>query len=370
MGLEGELRVGLHLHDGRIDRVRIASTRPDVARAVLRGRTRAEIQSLVPRLFSICAVSQAAASDLACAAAAGEAPGADTLAQCSADVSAEAIRECAWRTLLDWPRSIGEQPAAGAVAAARSAATHRADATAAPDVGPESIAAAVFGVSAENWLALRTLSDLDRWIDAGTTAAARFIRRVRDDDATAVDSDARDVHPTALLDAAHDAAAIVGLHEAIDADPEFARHPLWRDAPAETGALARQRADPLVAKLDRRSTTRVPARFVARLRELALLLAGRKSARVGTRTTSAGHGIAWVENARGLLIHRVQLDGDRAPSYAIVAPTDWNFHPDGALASALLGGHVRDADVAQRLATRLVDSLDPCVTCRVELDDA
>jgi hypothetical protein len=369
MGLEGELRVGLHLQDGHIDRVRITSTRPDVARAVLQGRSRGQIQSLVPRLFSICAMSQAAASDLACAAAAGEAPSADTLARYSADVAAEAIRECAWRTLLDWPRSIDEQPAAGAVAAARRAAAFRAGRKAAPDVGPESIAAAVFGVGAEDWMALRTLSDLDRWIDAGSTAAARFIRRVRDDD-DAFGSNARDVHPPALLDAAHDADAIVGLHEVIDGDPEFARHPLWRDAPAETGALARQRADPLIAELDRRSSTCVPARFVARLQELALLLAGRTSARVGARTTSAGHGIAWAENARGLLIHRVQLDGGSATSYAIVAPTDWNFHPDGALASALVGAHVRDAAGAQQRASRLVDSLDPCVTCRVELDDA
>ena len=86
--------------------------------------------------------------------------------------------------------------------------------------------------------------------------------------------------------------------------------------------------------------------------------------------TSAGRGIAWVENARGLLIHRVQLDQGRAQGYAIVAPTDWNFHPDGALASALRGERAHDAEGARQRAARLVDSLDPCVTCRVEFDDA
>jgi len=367
MGLEGELRVGLQLNGGRIDRVRISSTRPDVAHTVLQGRSRAEIRSIVPRLFAICAVSQAAASDLACAAAAGESLGVDTLARRSADVAAEVVRECAWRTLLAWPRSIDEQPAAGAIAAARRAAAFGGDASAASD--PDTIAAAVFGVGAEDWLALRTPSDLDRWIDAGATAAARFMRRVRDDDAAAGVRD-RGVRATALLDAAHDAAAIEELDGAITGDLDFAHHPLWRGAPAETGALARQRDDPLIAELDRRSTTRVPARFVARLRELALLLAGQTWTQVGARATAPGSGVAWVENARGLLIHRVQLDRDRAQGYAIVAPTDWNFHPDGALASALRGEHVRDADAARRRASRLVDSLDPCVTCRVELDDA
>lgn len=369
MGLEGELRVGLHVSDGRIDRVRVTSTRPDVARTVLQGRSRAEIQSLVPRLFSICAVSQAAASDLACAAAAGEPLGGDTLARCSADVSAEVIRECAWRMLLDWPRSIDEQPAADAIAAARQAAAFRANGSAANDGAADAVAAAAFGIGAEDWLALRTLNDLDRWIDAGATAAARFIRRVRDDDADAGTGD-RAVRGTALLDAARDAAAIGVLDEAIEGHPDFAQHPLWRDAAAETGALARQRDDPLIAELERRSATRVPARFVARLRELAQLLAGRSQSLVGARTTSPGRGIAWVENARGLLIHRVQLDHDRALRYSIVAPTDWNFHPQGALASSLLGEPVRDVGAAQQHATRAVQSLDPCVACRVEVDDA
>jgi len=369
MGLEGELRVGLQLKGGRIHRVRIGSTRPDVARTVLQGRSRAEIQTIVPRLFSICAVSQAAASDLACAAAAGESPGADLLARCSSDVSAEVVRECAWRTLLDWPRSIDEQPAVAAVAAARGAAAYRAGAAAAPANEPETIAAAVFGVRADDWLALRTLIDLDRWIDAGATAAARFVRRVRDDDAAAGAGD-QSAHATTLLDAAHDAGALAQLHDAIDADPAFVHHPTWRGAPAETGALARQRDEPLIAGLERRSATRGPARFVARLRELALLLAGRTQALVGARATSPGRGIAWVENARGLLVHRVQMHGGRAQRYTIVAPTDWNFHPGGALPSALLGARTQGADGAQRLASRLVHSLDPCVACRVEFDHA
>jgi Ni,Fe-hydrogenase I large subunit len=56
--------------------------------------------------------------------------------------------------------------------------------------------------------------------------------------------------------------------------------------------------------------------------------------------------------------------------YRIVAPTEWNFHPQGALTQALLGVAVANADVALRLATRMVQSLDPCVEFRVELDHA
>jgi Ni,Fe-hydrogenase I large subunit len=90
---------------------------------------------------------------------------------------------------------------------------------------------------------------------------------------------------------------------------------------------------------------------------------------VEPRPPSSG-GIAWVENARGLLIHQVYLDQDRISSYRIVAPTEWNFHPTGALALALEGTHAGDLDAAKDRTTRLVHSLDPCVACHVEIDNA
>ena len=153
MALEGELRVGLRVGDGHIDRVRVASTRPDVARTLLQSRTRAEVSAAVPLLFSICGRSQSAANELACAAACDEAlPGA--LSRCAGAVAAETVRECAWRTLLDWPRWIGEQPADDAVAAARLSLAFRCQEAAAPDA--QAIAVAAFGMSGEEWLGLQS----------------------------------------------------------------------------------------------------------------------------------------------------------------------------------------------------------------------
>jgi Ni,Fe-hydrogenase I large subunit len=83
-----------------------------------------------------------------------------------------------------------------------------------------------------------------------------------------------------------------------------------------------------------------------------------------------GCGIAWVENARGLLLHLVHLDAGRISQYRIVAPTEWNFHPAGALQSALIGSPASDLTSIKKRAAQVVHSLDPCVTCRVEFDDA
>jgi coenzyme F420-reducing hydrogenase alpha subunit len=167
---------------------------------------------------------------------------------------------------------------------------------------------------------------------------------------------------------------LAAIAQAMTTDPDFASHPLWQDRPAETGALARWQHQPLIAALSRRSAGRMLPRYVARLLELAQLLAGRVGdaavPTVGALTLPDGGGIGWVVNARGLLVHQARLDGDRVTHYRIVAPTEWNFHPAGALVSALMGSPAHDLTSVKQQAARWVHSLDPCVACRVEIDDA
>jgi hypothetical protein len=273
-------------------------------------------------------------------------------------VAAEMLREGAWRTLLDWPASIGERPAESAVAAARASVTADAPGAAEPaEAVHDAVARAALGMPADDWLAMRSAAELAAWAEAGATAAARFIQRVRSDEAT------RGAQPgvarpgVALLSDPDHARWIGEVAQASLADLGFSRQPVWRGAPAETGALARLVGDPLVAAVAAQPGARVLARFVARLRELALLLAG-------------GSGVAWVETARGLLIHQAVVRGGRVDAYRIVAPTEWNFHPEGALAEELRDAPAADRMALKQRATQLVHSLDPCVACRVEFDDA
>ena len=66
-------------------------------------------------------------------------------------------------------------------------------------------------------------------------------------------------------------------------------------------------------------------------------------------TLPSGDGIAWVENARGLLIHRVRLTRRTSRHYGIVAPTEWNFHPRARWRRPLRGPAAADrANVEQR----------------------
>ena len=77
-------------------------------------------------------------------------------------------------------------------------------------------------------------------------------------------------------------------------------------------------------------------------------------------------GRALVETARGRLMHEVELDGERVADYRIVAPTEWNFHPEGALAKYLMGQPTCARGELESKIARLVTELDPCVPWELE----
>jgi len=73
--------------------------------------------------------------------------------------------------------------------------------------------------------------------------------------------------------------------------------------------------------------------------------------------------LAYTEMARGLLVHWTRLVPDRGAGtwrvedYRLLAPTDWNFHPNGALAR-----YLRKTPPAGHDTLRLlVAALDPCM---------
>jgi Ni,Fe-hydrogenase I large subunit len=82
----------------------------------------------------------------------------------------------------------------------------------------------------------------------------------------------------------------------------------------------------------------------------------------GALALGDGQAIAWTEMARGLLLHWVQLDPQgRVAAYQVVAPTEWNFHPQGTLGQALTQLAPQDSTSA----TLLGQAFDACVACQV-----
>lgn len=313
----GCVRLQVAIDGERVSRVSVASERPAVGQA-LRGRAADEAVRLVPLLFALCGHAQGRAAALALAAARGSL----WEAQLDPAVQREALREHLMRWLIDLPPLLGEVPL-------------RED-----------------FVAAANWLAKDRRDALAALLDKPRIRLLR--RRLNEmDDVTG---------PPSRLLPFLDAKASLSLWPQLDAG--FCRTPEWQGGAAETGAFARRATGNEVM------APAFSARWLARMDELFDWAAGKAEVGAGgTASAAAGgaaRGRALVETARGLLMHEIVLDGERIADYFIVAPTEWNFHPQGPLLDWLAGRAATDRTVLSAFTARAVAALDPCVRWELE----
>jgi uptake hydrogenase large subunit len=373
--LAGELTIDLTTRDGVVSAVEIVSTRPKLADRLLAGKPAEAAVALVPQLFSICGRAQGIAAELALQAARG-APADDPTAELMRThrIESEIAQEYLWRALLDWPQAVGAPTDAAALADLRRAfaADPAGTQAATRDVLRAVVEQGVLGGSAQAWFEHEHVPAFEIWIAQARTAAARLLGAVQREGARhgapAVPAD------VPLLPAFTDAAVLHPVAAALAADHHYAREPLFDARPAETGAIGRVQDHPLVAALSAAFGRSTLTRLAARLTELARIAAGiAPSAPLCGRLTIEGapnRGAGWVETARGVLLHLIDLDadGERVAAYRILAPTEWNFHPRGALLTGLVGAHVTGAAELRQRAGWLVQALDPCVAYNLRID--
>lgn len=199
------------------------------------------------------------------------------------------------------------------------------------------------------------------------------------------------------------AAALRTLADALLASPAMASQPCWQHACAETGAWTRLHLPGAPAGHS------LALRLGARLAEIARLVLpcqvgnarspangcnpsnpdrphhqigggphGAGWLAVGVLPLGPGRAIAWAETARGLLLHQVVLRGTGSAATVaccqVIAPTDWNFHPAGAVAQALAtlpatatatAVEPATAPAAHRKLKLLLAAYDACVPCHI-----
>ncbi len=227
----------------------------------------------------------------------------------------------------------------------------------------------VYGHAPEAWLALMEADGAVVWASGAPTLAARLLGELVTDASALGRSD------VALMPAPRRDALAACVVPALRETPHFAQAPRWNGAVVETGALARVRAHPFVAGFHARFGNAVPTRMAARLVELALLIGvlGDDAADDEDHpwsqafTLAAGEGLSAVQTARGLLLHFARVAGGQVTDYRIVAPTEWNFHPEGPLVRGLEALAANDEAALVRQARLAVQALDPCVACNVEV---
>jgi coenzyme F420-reducing hydrogenase alpha subunit len=387
VSVEGRLKIELTREGRRVGRVRISSTRPVQAARVFEGKTPDAVLQLLPLLYSICAVAQAQAAQTACERALGITPERGVQLARELLVCLETAREHLWRILIDWPSFVDEDSHTVLASSltkllpdSRNALfvdgrafglevkLHTADWALQDLAGTLDalLERTVFGCSAREWLTITNRTDLDDWSSRSGSIAARVLKRLQAngwENLGAVAPAFLPLLPDSRLDA---------RLAAPDGDI-FIAQPDWLGQPRETTPLARQQDFPLIRSLLAVGGAGLLARLAALLVELAGMPARVRALSGEMIATEAwepaafdggahsGVGLAQVEAARGRLVHRVELEHNGVRRYQILAPTEWNFHPAGAAAQGLMQLPAEDADVLHRLATLLINAVDPCV---------
>ncbi|MBL8324079.1 MAG: nickel-dependent hydrogenase large subunit [Rubrivivax sp.] len=384
-----------------------ASTRQEWAGRLLRGRAADEAPRLLPALYALCGGAHRLAARHAVAAASGEAASATEVDAQALQV--DTLREHLRRLWLDGPRLMLTGPA-GQGASAGPAASPGPPAPGSgemamtlarcPYLGNEAtlddaahcegrrwVEEHVFGTDPDEWLAAWRIDPAtvaQRWSTYGQATAslvpwpARWLAAVRQRLGALA-------QPPQPLRVAADPQALRTLATQLRSQSGFALAPTIGGRPAETGCWTRL-ADPLAwSTATARAHPYAPLwmRHAVRLADIAHLSGplGAHWLAQGALATGEREGLGWCEMARGLLVHWVRLgDHGAIADYRVLAPTEWNFHPQGAAARWLLEAAAAHAlagaevpagpsgaallDVAQVRA--FVAAYDPCVELRIE----
>ncbi len=347
----------------------LVSSRPHWIDQITRGQPAHAVAARLASLFNLCGQSHHLCAELALEAARGRpGPPSDLARQ---QLQIETLREHLRRIGLDWPLQLASDPETGATIQARSlralaacpmpwqASTH----PQAPVQGvADWLARECLGLPAAQWLA-QWDADPQAWLTTWSAQTPGWLPELLQACKTAADVAMAGAPALRVHTSEPELRALAG---ALLAAPANARQPQWREQCAETGTWTR---------LHLEHTQRLDSpwlRLGARLAEAIRLAQPEAAQHSGTQWLQAAslcvapnEGLAWVEMARGLLIHHVRLSDSsakaRVEAYHVIAPTEWNFHPRGAVAQALETLPPYAAPGVNRSILMLMTAFDPCV---------
>ena len=389
----GSILIDLYHHSGNATGVQIASSRPGAVAQVLIGKTPDQVLDTIPLLFTLCGNAQAYAALLASRAVLDMKIEPDVDSARNMLVQLETLREHAWRILLDWPVFVGLAQDKAALAALlkfdalfkRHLFRHgeafkldsRLDIDAAQltrliDELEALLDTSIFNGRLADFQAITGEAQLRDWLKQNDALPADLLNYLYRQDWAAVGQ-----NDIACLPELETGALNGQLQQ--ENLTTFSRAPHWQGRCFEATLLNRQLLLPLIAGLHSRYGNGLIVRIMGRLLEVAgmpsrlrQLLAQIKDGIALPANSAAGDGIglAQVQAARGLLIHRLELRQQRVYDYRIVAPTEWNFHPEGVIAQGLKQLQAESPNDLHRQAELLINAVDPCVQYTLNLTDS
>jgi len=355
----------LSVTTGRPRPFNLTSTRPDWAHQLVQGKPVSNVPGLLASLFNLCGQAHRLCAGLAIQAARGEPSSFSEEGRRL--LQTETLREHLRRITLDWPLQL----AASAESRARfQDAAHKAlrafppgtGLPAAPDALADWLSEHLLGGPPGEWLAHWEQAP-HAWMRRWCASTPAWLPELLEGAKGVADTPMPAPHVLRVHACPRELRLLA--HQ-LRSSPAFNRQPHWQGQCAETGPWGRLN-QPAPEQLG------TPwLRLGARLAELVRLSlpdapqrSGRHWLQAGSVCLGPGEGLGWVEMARGLLVHFIRLDGSgaeaRAQACRVLAPTEWNFHPQGAVAQVL---ETLPATLTAPLEHRiraLMTAFDPCM---------
>ncbi len=356
----GKLSLSLVWAGDAVRSTEIRSTRRLAAQLFV-GKAPAQVVQLASLLFSVCGQAQAAAAKCALQAASGDVSPIDEVMHKA--IACEAMQEHLWRLMLDWPKLLSlpqqELDFAKRHALLRKIAKGESEMYAFQQVLQQE----ELGITVASWDEFDSYAALQEWWRKTDSTLARVLQKL-----------AATVHTQQAQNLSRLVPAWT-VEEAIDAcagrwNNEFALRPDYLGEAMETGAWSYYADRPILADVWERSRSKPLTRLVARVIDLVAMASGSDEPRLDRGNAGVGTGVAVVRTARGLLMHHVRMVDTRVAEYVIVAPTEWNFHEDGAFVQDMRGLVEKDESELRLSAQISALSLDPCVAYEVEIHNA
>lgn len=381
---EGVIRIELSAETGK-GAVRIENSRALAITNGFIGRKPAEAAGHVPLVFPICRAAQAAACAEAIENALGIRASSRAKAVRALLVLGETAREHTLQVLRSWPHCLNAtEPAMASPSIKRLLFLDREVSDALQDANSIDSARldhavseltavlgeAVFGELPEEWLSRRDIEDLAFWARRNETLAQTiFEYLVQTGMASAGAAEIAPLPQIQPSDLQH-----VLLGENADT---FAARPQWDGLPRETTPLSRLINNSLIESIKDKHGYGLLARLTACLLELAKIpgqmsalaasLEQEQDEHAANGVRDHGAGVGFAEGARGRLAHAVEIADGVIRRYRVLAPAEWNFHPQGAAARGLADIAVSPPGRRAALARLFITAVDPCASYELSL---
>jgi len=392
MSLEGKVSISMLLTGHNVQQVVVKSQRPLLAQRLLAGMDAKSAPQKVGMVFNLCAKAQASASVFAVEQA-SQIEVTDHVCAIRAQlVRMELIREHLWRICLDWPKLRGgqedkmlmkqvllldkewqacldEDKQAFVIGGEVKTPLKSKVSSIAMKLGTL-LKEHIFYMPPKAFYACKGAEEYLLWAQYTQLNVPLLIQSL-----VLRGWQGAGIADTKILPNLE----LAWLDKVLSADnaETFMQQPSVDGEAYESTPYARQKSHPLIIELEQKYGLGLLVRYTAVLLEIAATYLDLEKALMRfeakcevVELSSNATGFGAVEAARGRLLHRVVLDEtQKVKTYQIVAPTEWNFHPDGVLKKALMSLK-GEAEAIEQQAKLLIYAMDPCVNFKLEISHA